>query len=74
MDLYQVSLAHDGNKVESHANVFEEANAEANNALMMHNSCDPNNTNGVENSNFLKTQMVRLVLLVVVVKLIQIIK
>ena len=39
-------------KLNLNANVFEKANAEANNALVRHNDGDPNNTKSVEGFDF----------------------
>ena len=52
MDLYHALLAQDGKKFKSNANALEETNIEAYNALMMHNSSDPINTKGVDDSNY----------------------
>ena len=67
MDLYQASLEQNGKKFESHSNALEEADAEENNALVMYNSNFPINTKGLKNFNFFRTQMRRLVILLVVV-------
>ena len=45
-------MEQDGKQFESNSNAFEEANVEANNALVMHNSNTHNNTKGLEDSDF----------------------
>ena len=52
MDLYQATLEQDGNQFESNSNAFEKANAEVNNAFVMHTSSTQINTKGVDYFNF----------------------
>ena len=47
MNLYQASLKQNGKKFESHSNALEEANAVANNVLVMYNSSAPINIKGL---------------------------